>query len=95
MALGVLIVQLFIAPMGNNDHLGPWAYLYRDVSRVPTLAWKRFVLDDALLIPMRRIRWWRGLALTALAVLPKLPPVARRSTPPGRSVARAIAVRIA
>jgi hypothetical protein len=156
MALGVLIFQLFTAPMWNNDHLGPWAYLYRDVSWVLTLAWstlflvvvelgdrlwprwrawKRFllnlvvitlvslpvelllvrlgvrsyapevleavgdwrlggvpleflyyvpvfaalvlgfyrywgfVLDDALLIPMLRIRWWRGLALTAVAVL--------------------------
>ena len=156
MALGVLIFQLFTAPMWNNDHLGPWAYLYRDVSWVLTLlwstlflvllegidrllprwrAWKRFtlalllitlvalpielllvrlgvrsyapevleavgpwrlagvpleflyyvpvfaalvlgfyrywslVIDDALLIPQLRIHWWRGLALTALAVL--------------------------
>lgn len=156
MALGVLIFQLFTAPMWNNDHLGPWAYLYRDVSWVLTLAWSTlflvvvelgdrllprwrawrrfaldlvlitlaalplelllvrlgvrsyapevlaavggwrlggvpleflyyvpvfaalvlgfyrywgFVLDDALLIPMLRIRWWRGLALTAAAVL--------------------------
>ncbi|MFM7266076.1 MAG: hypothetical protein ACKOZW_10920 [Cyanobium sp.] len=156
MGLGVLIFQLFTAPMWNNDHLGPWAYLYRDVSWVLTLAWTTlflvvveaidrlrprwrawrrfllalglitvvalpvelllvqlgvrsyapevlaavgpwrlagvpleflyyvpvfaalvlgfyrywsFVLDDALLIPVLRIRWWRGLALTAVAVL--------------------------
>lgn len=156
MALGVLLFQMFTAPMWNNDHLGPWAYLYRDVSWVLTLAWSTwflvvvetgdrllprwrawrrflldlllitlgalpmelllvrlgvrsyapevlqavgpwrlggvpleflyyvpvfaslvlgfyrywsFVIDDALLIPVLRIRWWRGLALTVVAVL--------------------------
>jgi len=156
MALGVLIFELFTAPMWHNAHLGRWAYLYRDVSWVLTLgwsvlfllvvelgdrllprwrAWRRFllnlvlltllvvplewlvvrlgirsyapevreaavggwidgvpvavlyyvpvfsalvlgfyrywclVIDDALLIPMRRIRWGRGLLLTLGAVL--------------------------
>jgi hypothetical protein len=156
MALGVLIFELFTAPMWHNAHLGPWAYLYRDVSWVLTLgwsvlfllvveggdrllprwrAWRRFlldlvvltllvvplewlvvqlgirsyapevreaalggwiegmpvavlyyvpvfaalvigfyrywcfVIDDALLIPVRRIRWRRGLLLTLAAVL--------------------------
>lgn len=156
MALGVLIFELFTAPMWHNAHLGRWAYLYRDVSWVLTLgwsvlfllvvelgdrllpgwrAWRRFlfdvvlltvlvvplewlvvrlgirsyapevraaavggwidgvpvavlyyvpvftalvlgfyrywclVIDDVLLIPMRRIRWGRGLLLTLAAVL--------------------------
>jgi hypothetical protein len=70
MALGVLIFELFTAPMWHNAHLGVWAYLYRDVSWVLTLgwtvlfllvvevgdrllphwrAWRRFVLDLLLL----------------------------------------------
>lgn len=156
MALGVLIFELFTAPMWHNEHLGWWAYLYRDVSWVLTVlwsllflvvvelgdrllprwrAWQRFgldllvilalafplelllvglgirryapevrdavlggwvggvpleslfyvpvfaslvigfyrywsfVIDDTLLIPVRRIRWGRGLLLTTLAVL--------------------------
>ncbi len=156
MALGVLIFEMFTAPMWHNAHLGRWAYLYRDVSWVLTLgwsvlfllvvelgdrllphwrAWRRgllnvvvltvlvvplewlvvrlgirsyapevheaavggwidgvplavlyyvpvftalvlgfyrywcLVIDDALLIPMRRIRWGRGLLLTLAAVL--------------------------
>lgn len=156
MALGVLIFELFMAPMWHNEHLGWWAYLYRDVSWVLTAlwsllfllvvelgdrllprwrAWQRFalnllvltllalplellvvqlgirsyapevreavrgawvggvplevlfyvpvfaslvigfyrywsfVIDDTLLIPVRRIRWGRGLLLTTIAVL--------------------------
>ncbi|MFY8149580.1 MAG: hypothetical protein ACOVNL_10250 [Prochlorococcaceae cyanobacterium] len=156
MAVGVLIFELFTAPMWHNAHLGRWAYLYRDVSWVLTLGWSVlfllvvevgdrllphwragrrflldlvvltllvvplewlvvrlgirgyapevreaawgdwidgvpvavlyyvpvfsalvlgfyrywcFVIDDAVLIPVRRIRWGRGVVLTLGAVL--------------------------
>ncbi|MEB3198894.1 MAG: hypothetical protein VKK62_00015 [Synechococcaceae cyanobacterium] len=156
MALGVLLFELFTAPMWHNEHLGWWAYLYRDVSWMLTLGWAvlfllvvevgdrlmagwrawkrfavdlvvltlavlplellvvklgirgyapevqeaavggwiqgvpvaaiyyipvfsalvlgfyrywRFVIDDELLIPVRRLRWGRGLLLSLIAVL--------------------------
>lgn len=39
MAAGVLIFELFTAPMWLNEHLGRYAYVYHDVSWVMLLAW--------------------------------------------------------
>lgn len=156
MAIGVLLFELFTAPMWHNYRMGHWAYIYQDVSWILTLGWtslmltivlvtdkllghwrewKRFivylgamtlavlplealvrglgirsyapeveailsgprlagvpieflyyvpvftglvigfykywgfVIDDALLIPVKRVRWLRGLGITALAII--------------------------
>lgn len=156
MAVGVLVFELFTAPMWNNHRMGGWAYLYQDVSWILTIGWSAlflgvvtvvdrllpawrewrrfvlylviltlivlpleiwvvalgirsyaqevidnliggfvagvpveffyyvpvfaglvigfykywcFVLDDALLVPVKRVRWGRGLGITTLAIL--------------------------
>ena len=75
-ALGVLIFEMFTAPMWHNEKLGQWAYIYLDVSWVLTLGWSTLVLSivtfvDALLKRWRE--WQRFLAylcvLTPLVIL--------------------------
>ncbi len=39
MAAGILIFEMFTAPMWKNGHLGPWAYIYKDVSWVLCALW--------------------------------------------------------
>ena len=70
MALGVLIFQLFTAPMWNNDHLGPWAYLYRDVSWVLTLLWSTLflVLLEGIDRLLPRWRAWKRFTLALLLI---------------------------
>lgn len=47
---GVLIFELFTAPMWDNIKLGWWAYLYQDISWVLTLGWSTMILTVVLLI---------------------------------------------
>ncbi len=44
MFLGVLIFEMFTAPLWNNAHLGSFGYLYRDVSWILTLGWTSLIL---------------------------------------------------
>ncbi|MDH4091941.1 MAG: hypothetical protein OEV74_21540 [Cyclobacteriaceae bacterium] len=39
MSAGVLIFEVFTAPMWDNSHLGAYAYVYLDVSWILTFAW--------------------------------------------------------
>jgi hypothetical protein len=38
-ALGMFLVEFFTGPMWKNLHLGPWAYVYSDVSWILTVGW--------------------------------------------------------
>lgn len=38
-AVGMFLVEFFTGPMWKNLHLGPWAYVYSDVSWILTIAW--------------------------------------------------------
>lgn len=42
-AIGVFALEFFTAPMWENRNLGFWAYIYRDVSWVLTLAWTTMI----------------------------------------------------
>lgn len=44
MAIGVLVFEVFTAPMWDNFKLGEWAYIYKDVSWVLTLGWSSLIL---------------------------------------------------
>src|SRR3989337_3475234 len=37
--IGVLIFEIFTAPMWNNFKLGWWAYVYKDVTWILTIGW--------------------------------------------------------
>ena len=56
MATGVLLFEMFTAPMWNNYHLGRWAYFYLDLSWVLTLGWTTMILGVVVLVD----RWFRG-----------------------------------
>jgi hypothetical protein len=50
MALGVFVFEFFTSPMWNNYHMGPWAYVYQDVSWILTLGWSTLILSTIILV---------------------------------------------
>ena len=50
MAGGVFLFEFFTSPMWNNHNLGPWAYVYQDVSWVLTLGWTTLILTTVILV---------------------------------------------
>ncbi len=48
-AIGVLIFEMFTAPMWHNIKLGEWAYLYKDVSWILTVGWSAMILSVVVL----------------------------------------------
>ncbi len=73
MAVGVLIFEVFTAPMWNNYKMGFWAYIYRDVSWILTLGWSTMILSTIVVVDFvipRVKEWQRFIAyLAALTVL--------------------------
>lgn len=49
-AVGVFAFEFFTAPMWNNLKMGPWAYVYQDISWILTIGWSTLVLSTVLLI---------------------------------------------
>lgn len=49
-AIGVFIFEFFTSPMWINSHLGPWAYVYQDVSWVLTVGWTTLILSTIVLV---------------------------------------------
>jgi hypothetical protein len=50
LAIGVLIFELFTAPMWRNLKLGSWAYLYQQVSWILTIGWSVLILLAVTLV---------------------------------------------
>jgi hypothetical protein len=57
MAAGVLLFELFTAPMWINEHLGRWAYLYLDLSWILTLGWTTMILGVVVLVDRKLPHW--------------------------------------
>lgn len=74
MAIGVLIFELFTAPMWHNYRLGGWAYVYLDVSWILTVGWTALILTVTLLVDRILAEWkaWKRfliyLSILTLAV---------------------------
>jgi hypothetical protein len=61
-AAGVLIFEIFTAPMWNNLKLGWWGYVYRDVSWVLTIGWATMILTAVIIVDKlfeKRREWQR------------------------------------
>jgi hypothetical protein len=73
MAIGVFIFEFFTSPMWNNYHLGPWAYVYQDVSWILTIGWSALILSTVILVDhflAQRREWQRFVFyLVALTIL--------------------------
>src|SRR4051812_37051591 len=71
--LGGSIFEVFTAPMWNNEKLGVWAYLYKDVSWVLTMGWSSLILGTVLLVDrsLPLVRGWQRflLYLVVLTIL--------------------------
>jgi hypothetical protein len=50
MAVGVLLFEMFTAPMWHNHRMGEWAYLYHDVSWILTIGWTSLILTTVLVV---------------------------------------------
>lgn len=48
-ASGVMIFEFFTAPMWRNEKLGPWGYVYHDVSWILTVGWTALILGTTAL----------------------------------------------
>ncbi len=57
MATGVLIFEVFTAPMWINDNMGRWAYVYADVSWILTLGWTAMMLSVVVLVDDQFAHW--------------------------------------
>jgi hypothetical protein len=76
MAVGVLIFELFTAPMWNNHKMGKWAYLYHDISWVLTIGWTSLILSVVLLVDklLPTVKEWQRfllyLGILTVAIIP-------------------------
>ena len=73
MAAGVLIFEIFTAPLWINDNLGRWAYVYQDVSWVLTIGWTAMILLVIVMVdewlPTWKAAWRFAVYLGVLLVL--------------------------
>jgi hypothetical protein len=75
MGVGVLIFVLFTGPMWINERMGPWAYLYNDLSWILTLGWTTLILGVVVLVD-RYLAAWRAPQRFAAYILVLLVPIA-------------------
>lgn len=73
LAIGVLIFEFFTNPMWFNYKMGPWAYIFQDVSWILTLGWSIMILSVIVFVDRNfssRKEWQRfGIYLAILTIL--------------------------
>jgi hypothetical protein len=72
MAVGILIFEVFTAPMWHNYHLGRFAYVYKDVSWILNLGWTSLILGTILLVEklLPKIKAWQKYLVELLLLTP-------------------------
>jgi len=66
----IFIFEFFTSPMWTNHKLGPWAYVFQDVSWVLTLGWATVILSVVVFVDHFLARWSeRRRFLVVLAAL--------------------------
>jgi hypothetical protein len=67
-SIGVLIFELFTAPMWHNYKMGWWAYVYRDVSWILTIGWSALILSTVVLVDQvfSKLKEWQRFGLYLL-----------------------------
>ena len=72
LAIGVFLYEFFTSPMWQVTGLGFWAYVYRDVSWIYTLAWTSLILLVVYFVDrvLKPPAGWRRFALYLLIVTP-------------------------
>lgn len=72
-ALGVMVFEFFTNPMWFNYKMGPWAYIFQDVSWILTLGWSIMILSIVVFADRILCAWkeWQrfGIYLAVLTVL--------------------------
>lgn len=65
MAIGVLLFELFTAPMWNTYHLGRFGYFYLDLSWILTIAWTSAFLSTVIVIDhfFKSLKEWQRFFL--------------------------------
>ena len=70
---GVLVFEIFTSPMWLNYKLGPWAYVYQDVSWILAVGWSALILTIVTAVDHLLPRWAAGRRFAVyLAVLATL-----------------------
>jgi hypothetical protein len=68
-SVGVLIFEVFTAPMWHNYKMGWWAYVYRDVSWILTIGWSALILSTVVFVDRflsKRKEWQRFAVYLAI-----------------------------
>jgi len=65
MSIGVLIFEVFTAPMWDNMHFGKFGYIYKDVTWILSLAWISFFLLNITLVDkyFSKLKEWQRLLI--------------------------------
>jgi hypothetical protein len=71
-ALGMFLVEFFTGPMWTNQHLGPWAYVYSDVSWILTIGWTVLISLSIYVVErvLRAKEPWKRYVLFLLIITP-------------------------
>lgn len=71
-ATGMFLVEFFTGPMWKNLHMGPWAYVYSDVSWILTIGWVVLISLSIYVVErvLRVTEPWKRYALFLVVITP-------------------------
>lgn len=71
-AVGMFLIEFFTGPMWKNQHMGPWAYVYSDVSWILTIAWTVVISLTIYVVErvLRATKPWQRYVLFLVIITP-------------------------